>query len=455
MSVQTVRLPFCGKEIDLELPGTWEIAATLEPRPAQRLEDVGVGLLEALDAPVGCESLTDRDLSGMKIVLAVDDISRPTPTHLFFMDLVRFLLDRGASKEDILVIAALGIHRDMTQEEFENRVGPEAAAGLHWINHDCRSVEAHVDLGSTSRGTPVLLNRHLVEADLILCAGAIEPHLLLGFGGGLKMILPGLAHQDTIQRNHMQGVSPDKFNYIGEHESPMRLDIEEAVGKLGKEIHIVNALMNRDMELCRFVCGDPVQAHREGVRFCESLYGRRIPGPADVVIVVSNPMNYDLRQGMKSMGNVEPGARAGGLILGLLECREGIGDVTIPEKAPSNRVLRFILKILGKNRILWFIDKVKKGAGIEERFVAHFSMQVVRKNRLMVHSPNLPTDTGLRMGLFTQFDDPGAMIRAAAKIAPRHARVHIYPHGGATYPILPRPSIGRKSDQRSTIGDRR
>lgn len=436
MADNRVRVPFCGQERVLNLPDTWEVTATPEPRQTPKMADIRAGLLEALANPVGCEPLGSRDLSGLRIVVAVDDISRPTPVHLFFRDLLDFLVEHGAVKEDLLVVTALGIHRPMTQSEFEAKVGSEAAAGLNWVNHDSTSLDANVDLGVTSRGTPVRLNRHLAEADLILCVGAVEPHLLLGFAGGLKMILPGLAHQDTIQCNHMQGVSADKFNYIGAHESPMRLDIEEAAGKLGKEIHIVNALMNHDLELCRFVCGDPVKAQREGVLFCESLYGRPVPGQADVVVVVSNPMNHDLRQGMKCMGNVEPGVRQGGLILGLLECREGLGDVAIPEKAMSNGMLRFILKILGRKRVLWFIDKVKKGAGVEERFVAHFSLQVVRKNRMLVHSPNLPPDTGRRMGLFTQFDDLDAMVAAAARIAPRGARVHVYPHGGVTYPIL-------------------
>jgi len=436
MNDQKVRLPFCGKDLTLALPDDWRVSGVVAPVETPGLRDIKAGLLEALQHPVGCEPLGNRDLSGLRIVLAVDDISRPTPTRLFFGDLLQHLFDHGALKRDMVVVTALGVHREMTAEEMEGKLGRDAIRGIRCVNHDSGDIGSHADLGVTSRGTPVLLNRLLVDADLIICVGAIEPHLLLGFGGGLKMILPGLAHDRSIAHNHMQGVTPDRFNYIGARESPMRLDLEEAAGMLGREIHILNVLLNRDLAPCRFVCGDPVAAHRAGVELSRSMCGRPVQGLADVAIVVSNPMNADLRQGMKSIGNVEPCVRDNGLIVSFLECENGIGDVAIPDKAMPNRLLRFVLRRLGKDRVLWFIDKVKKGAGVEERFLAHFSLQIVCKNLIMVHSPNLPPDTGRRLGLFRQFEDPNEMIRVASRFAPRNARVHIFTHGGVTYPIL-------------------
>jgi hypothetical protein len=87
--------------------------------------------------------------------------------------------------------------------------------------------------------------------------------------------------------------------------------------------------------------------------------------------------------------------------------------------------------------VLWFIDKVKRNAGVEERFLAHFSMQVVRKNEIYVYSKKLPPDTGKKLGIFRQFDDVDEMMAAAQRYAPRRAQVLVYPHGGVTYPILP------------------
>jgi nickel-dependent lactate racemase len=435
MEAKIFKIPFEKGDLELRLPAGWEVLSELRPNPMPGLEDPASALGEALARPIGCEPLAGADVKGKKIVLAVDDITRPTPLHQYFGRILDHLRALGASLENMTVIPSLGIHVKMTQEEMERKLGKDNLAGLAWVNHDCRDMEQLRALGTTSRGTEVILNRRLAEADLIVCIGAVEPHALLGFGGGLKMILPGLAHERTIAQNHMQGVSPEKFNYIGSRESPMRLDIEEAAGMLGRRIFIINAVMNERLEICRFVCGDPVKAQREGADTARAISGREVAGKADVVILASNPLNADLRQGMKCIANVEPSVKRGGLILALLECSRGIGDVAVPPRALPHGLFRFILKVLGRRRILWFVDRVKKGAGVEERFMAHFSLQVIREKEIFVYSKKLPANTGKRMGLFRQFTDLESMMRAAGRFAPRRAAVIIYPYGGVTFPV--------------------
>jgi nickel-dependent lactate racemase len=431
-----VRIPFDDTVVELRVPASWQVLEELAPNPLQALHDVPAALRDALEHPIGCAPLSAGEVAGKKIAVAVDDITRPTPLHRFFPVVVEHLLARGARRQDILVINALGIHRPMTADEVHRKLGENNLDGLRWVNHDAKDWSGLVRLGTTTRGTDVVLSRHLADADLILCVGAIEPHLLLGFGGGLKMIVPGLAHEKTIAQNHMQGVTSSRFNYVGATTSPMRLDLEEAAQMLGKRIFIVNAVLNEKLEPARFVCGDPVAAHRQGVETVRSINARQVARRVDVAIVSSSPMDADLRQGMKCIGNVEQCVKDNGLIIGLLACRNGIGDVAMPPRALPHWVLRKLLRLLGKERILWFVDKVKRGAGVEERFMAHFSMQVVRKNEIYVWSRKLPPDTGTRLGLFVQFEDLQAMIDRAEKYAPRHATVYVLPRGGVTYPVL-------------------
>src|SRR5215212_2697444 len=104
-------------------------------------------------------------------------------------------------------------------------------------------------------------------------------------------------------------------------------------------------------------------------------------------------MNADLRQSMKCIGNIQESVRPGGLIIGMLECRHGIGDITLPAKTLPNGLLRFVLKVIGKKRVLGFIDRARKDAGIEERFLSHFSAQMVRRNKILIHSRKLPAET--------------------------------------------------------------
>lgn len=426
-------IPFESGEVLLALPPSWRVIGEHRARSVPGLADVPAALRAALERPIGCDPLGRGDLEGRKIALAVDDISRPTPTHRFFPLVLEHLLSNGARREDLVVVNALGVHRPMTAAEVDTKLGAGTHDGVRWVNHDAFDLREQVQLGRTSRGTDVALNRHLAEADLIVCLGAVEPHLLLGFGGGLKMIVPGLAHHRTIAQNHMQGVSAARFNYVGEETSPMRLDLEEAALMLRRRIFAVNVVMNDRLELCRFVCGDPVLAHREGVRSVREIAAQEVGEPADVVIVASNPMNADLRQGMKCIGNVQRSVKEGGLVVALLECRHGIGDLKVPARTLPHGVLRGLLRVLGKERILGFVDRVQRGAGVEERFLAHFSMQTVRRNEMYVWSRKLPPDTGERFGLFRQFRTVEEMMRRAARFAPRRATVRVWPHGGMTY----------------------
>lgn len=433
----TIKIPLGSEEISLPIPDGWTIVDTVKPVPHARLTNVSGGLVDALDHPIGgTVALCDRDLRNKRIVLCVEDISRPTPTALYFAALLDYLLAHGALPEKMLILFGLGVHRDMTPEEARHKLGTMDLRGIPWRNHSFNDETKLSHLGTTSRGTYVAVNHHLVDADLIITVGAIEPHLLLGFGGGCKMIIPGLASARTIAENHMQGVTPDTYNYVGIPESPMRLDLEEGTRMLGKEIFIVNAVMNESMEICKFYAGDPIKAHREGVKFSRSLCERGVEEPVDVVIAASNPMNADLRQGMKCVGNVQQSVRPGGLIIGLLECRHGIGDITVPPKSLPNGLLRFVLKTVGRKHVLGFIDKFRKDAGIEERFLTHFSAQVALRNKIFVYSPKLPPDAGKKLGIFVQFAAIEKMMAAAGHYAPRHARVLIYPYGGATYPKL-------------------
>ena len=428
-----ISVPFDGEELELPLPGSWQLLDAPRPRSSPALEDLAGSLRGALEKPVGVVPLSALDLDEMKIVIAVDDVARPTPLHLYFGDLLEYLLQNGARKEQLTVLFALGVHRPMTEEEAAQKLGPENMEGLRWLNHNCRDMDQLVELGTTSLGTEVILNKHLAEADLVLCVGAIEPHLLLGFGGGLKMIIPGLAHEKTIAQNHMQGVTPTSYNYVGVTESPMRLDLEEGAGMLGKQTFIVNAILNEDAEICSFVCGDPIKAHREGARQVAEMFRVELDQPADVVIVASSPMNKDLRQAMKCIGNVEQCLKPDGLIIGLLDCEQGVGDVSIPPRSLPHALLRLLLKALGRDRVLWFVDKVKRGAATEERFMSHYAMQVMRKTEIYVHSPHLPADTGKRMGLFRQFDSLDALWRAASYYAPPRAKAYVFTHGGVSY----------------------
>src|SRR5574337_360627 len=200
-----IRLPWGETEILLDLPEDWRVIAEAEPRsvpPCARIEEE---FRRTMVEPTVAVPLGTRDLRGKRIVLVIDDLTRSPPAHIFFPLLLRELERAGADRRNMLMITALGVHRPMTELEIERKVGREALRDLRWENHDARRAEYLVYLGETQAGTPVHVNRHLAEADLIVSVGSIEPHVLAGYAGGLKNLVPGCAGATTIGQNHLRG----------------------------------------------------------------------------------------------------------------------------------------------------------------------------------------------------------------------------------------------------------
>lgn len=430
-----VMLPWGDTTLELRLPDSWRILGELAPRP---MEPARPGTCsEALSTPWDAQRLASRNLEEKKILVIVDDHSRPTPVATFLHEVLEELALGGAKDNNIRILVANGVHRSSRPEEIEQKLGKAIMSRFSWSCHDAHDSTGLADLGFTSRGTKVALNKSLVESDLIICVGSIEPHLLLGFGGGLKMIIPGCAGAETIGKNHLQGVDPDSFDYVGIRgdQSPMRLDLEEGARLLGKDIFVVNVAMNEQAKPTRFFCGDPIKAHRAGEAFVENAARLKVSEQADVVLTNSFPMEFDLRQSVKCLGNTLYACKPGGVMMACAKAQVGLGEMPLPKKTLSYGVMRGILKIVGKDRVLSLVKKAKKGEPVEEIFIGHFGLQMLRRNHLGIYSDSelLPDDIGRKMGLAKSFRKTERFVSWAASRAPKRATVWIFPFGGSTY----------------------
>ena len=432
-----IELPWGSELLKVRLPENWGLLGELKPKSAPVISDPAQACAEALSRPIGAERLGSRDLAGRRIALVVDDHSRPTPVKDFIKPVLGELASAGARDEDIDILIATGVHRASRLEEVERKIGPDVMGRYRWRCHDAYDANDLVDMGVTLRGTPVFLNKLLAQADLIVCLGALEPHLLLGFGGGLKMIVPGCAGVETIGKNHMQGVDPDHFDYVGTpgDHSPMRLDLEEGAGLLGREIFVVNAVMNEQARPTAFFCGHPVKAHRAGETLVQDLVRLEVPEQSDVVLTNSFPMDLDLRQSAKCLGNTLYACKPGGVIMGCLRCEHGLGEMPLAKKTPPYTAMRLLLKIIGKKRILQLVEKAKKGEPIEETFLGHFALQMLRRNHLAIFSDSkeVPPDIGRKMGLAKSYRDVQEMLAWAAGKVTGRATIWVFPYGGTTY----------------------
>lgn len=189
-----------------------------------------------------------------RAAVLIDDLSRPTPAYELAPHLVNELIEAGVPGDQIRFILAVGTHRPLTKEEMELKLGAEIVAAFACENHDAFRDDL-VDLGTTTRGTRVRVNRAVAEADLVIGLGLLSQHAFAYGGGGSKIILPGVCHKDTTQHNHTSLRTEPEGKY-----GAARLDMNEAATLLARQVALVviNTVVNRLGHLTDVFLGDSV-----------------------------------------------------------------------------------------------------------------------------------------------------------------------------------------------------
>jgi len=299
----------------------------LAPRPAPPVPDLDAALDAALAHPTGARPLAQVATARSRVVVVVSDTSREEPRAALFAAVRRAL---AAVPDDHLTLAvANGTHGRCAVE----RLGlPEDVLRRHRVvNHDGRDDASMVEMGRTSRGTRVRVNRCVAEADLVVTTGRVKPHYFAGWGGGAKGIFPGLAHEVDARKNHE--LKADPASALGRADAnPCREDLEEAVRRLGRDTYMLN-VVEVGGAILGAAAGDVVLAHREGVSlarpYCEVEASR-----ADVVVVSAPlPVASSLYQASKLVPPAGLLLREGGTVVVAAECPEGTGPLEVVNDA--------------------------------------------------------------------------------------------------------------------------
>jgi len=321
---------FGDKEVTVNLPSE-KVINVVEGKPVTAITDVESAVKTALNHPIGTPPLRDVVQQGDKVVIIASDITRKWVRHdLFLPTLLNELNSAGIPDADISLVVALGAHRHHTPEENIMTFGQEVVSRIEIVQSHAPETDQFVYLGKTSRGNDVSLNKHVVNADKVIMTGGIVHHLMAGFGGGRKSIVPGVASYSTIQANHSlclhdevgQGVSPECI--AGKLENnPMHEDLVEMAALL-KPAFILNAVFTPSGEFARFVAGHWYKAWLDGCKTAQEIFGVNITGKADLVIASAGgfPKDINLYQGSKSICNAFLAAKSAGVVILLLECRD-------------------------------------------------------------------------------------------------------------------------------------
>lgn len=279
----------------------------------------------AIEHPFGGRRLEDIVSRDKKIALIVDDGSRPTPVKRILPVLMEKLSRCGVRPANVKIVIALGSHRYMTAKEMRDRVGEEIYDTCQVVNSEFRDPSKLVYICDTEEGAPLMATRDIMEADVRIGVGNLVPHPVMGWGGGGKIIFPGVAGEDTVSYFHLKASLFDE-NLFGRRTTPIRDMMEGWVKRIGLDF-VINTVLTPSLSIYRVVAGDYIEAHRAGVEIGKKVLGCKVTEKADVVIVSSHPADQDFWQSPKAIYGAEPALKGerGGTIILLSPNYEGIG----------------------------------------------------------------------------------------------------------------------------------
>ncbi|MGB6371449.1 MAG: nickel-dependent lactate racemase [Atribacterota bacterium] len=340
---EEIRLPIEDKNI-MEILNLKKQKALLNTE--NRLKDL-------LKNPIGCPSLRELifQKKASKILIIVNDITRPTPYEIILPPLLDELHQIGIKKENIIFMVATGIHRSNSQEEIKEMFGENIFSAYKFINHDCDDPRSK-DLGKLKSGNKLWVDPIVSDIDIIITTGVIVPHYFAGFSGGRKSILPGISGRKTIEANHAKMVHSDSQagNLKG---NPVHQEMQEAAEKVGVDFNI-NVVTNEHHEIIEIVAGELYKSWLKGVEVCKKTYLYPIKQKAKVVIASAGgyPKDINVYQAQKALNNAYQATKPRGTIILLAECSEGYGEPTFENWIEEANTPDDIIKRLNKKFVL-------------------------------------------------------------------------------------------------------
>jgi nickel-dependent lactate racemase len=282
--------------------------------------------------PIGTKPIAELAKGKNEIAILFDDLARPTPVYEVVPFVLKELEKAEISDNQIRFIAALGAHGAQTAIDFKKKLGQEVLDRFPVYNH--HPFDQCKYLGKTSRGTPVSINQEVMACDLKIGIGSIVPHSFSGFGGGGKIILPGVSHIDAIAYNHGKLMQDHPGSVgLGKIEGNVpRLDIEEATKMAGLDVKI-DAILNLRGEITGLFVGDPILEHQEGIKLAKEVYATTPAKNMDVVVV--NTFS-------------KPNENAIAPFIGIPSLKEEGGDLVIISNEPAGQVVHYLFGEFGR-----------------------------------------------------------------------------------------------------------
>ena len=320
-----IDLPYGGGSLPLELDDGRSIDIHRAARAAP-LADPAAAVLASLESPIGTPPLAELAKGRKDAVVVINDITRPVPNRLILPPILETLRAAGLPDDRIEILVATGTHRANTREELEAMVGSDILDRHPWRNHDATG-EKHGSIGEVSPGVPVHVDSGYLATDLRVITGLIQPHLLAGYSGGRKAVVPGLVDIPTLKILHGYSmVGAERTAYGCVDGNPFHEAALAGAKRAGVDF-MLNVTLDPDLAVTGVFGGDLEEAHRAGWRFVAEQVC--VAGRSEVDVGIASgggePMDLTLYQSIKGLVALKPFVRRGGRMLLVARCAEGAG----------------------------------------------------------------------------------------------------------------------------------
>ena len=318
-----VWLPYGNTEVCVRIP-TANLLDVIEPKKIDAAKNPQTEIKNALENPLGVKRLAEMVKPGTKIAIVLRDSGIST-NQMIISTLLEEMGSTGVRNEDVTIIVAYDPLRTFSSQQTLPILGEDLSARLRVIRHSCKA-DGQINVGKTSRGIEVHLNKLFTEADVKILAGTIEPHPIAGYTGGREMILPGVASLDSIMKVFQLGIDERAKRGILEG-NPVHEEMVDAAGLVQADFAL-NIVRDSQFDVVKAFAGDVDKTFEKSVMLAEEIYKVPIENRADMVFISPGGSFFDKTFQEASIcldGALEVAKKGKGVAL-IAECMSGYGD---------------------------------------------------------------------------------------------------------------------------------
>jgi nickel-dependent lactate racemase len=414
-----------------QVPDTWQVLDNVILETEKVETPVYEMVNQSLSNPIGSPTLNDLVKPRDKVLILVDDRTRPTPRREIVSCLLDHLTKIGIGDEQIDILFALGTHRSLEEEEVKEELGIDVFQRIRVSFHDAWS-EDLVTVGNLPHGGELKINPLAVKADIRISVGSVLPHPMNGFGGGAKTLMPGICNYEAIRDHHLATLIA-KGTALGNLEGNTFRDEIRKAAELASLDFIINAIYDSKEEVKGIVSGHFDKAHEHGVELSLREYAVKVNQDADVSIVSTFP--YD--EGPQLIKPLGPGTmvtKKGGTVI-LFAARIVGGRIPDPLLDAFDHTYaqltgdsaRMAVDYLNRRKLL------VPNAPMDFNCAIYLTLLYLSRVKVVLVAKDSDKDQAGRLG----FDYSNSLADAIGKVSESapHAKINILPSGGLIVPI--------------------